>query len=350
MRKILAVLLILQLGIALSGCGSTSENAKNGTTENISESGKESDSEPTSAEGDDVGSIDEDVEIVTAWSEYELNGFGEILYPGFTLDNTIINGKSYRTLVSGEGIRIVDNGIMPLSNVDNDLSGVYTFTIISGDYISTNTVKSPIGGYAGSPYMAMTPKVMETDVTGDGIDDIIIRDEDYDKDDGRTWTSLYVYDVTQQPILILPSDDIYRKLQNQFTVTAMIFENGIASCTISDNNGNTVEFYEELSDSVIAVSDIDVEYCSNYVMVEDGVIYAGIWLSAHYDYEDGYMPVTGNYTAYAAALRIPLVFDDDAHSFIYSDDSKIELVETNTYNYAETIDSQVWNEAWNNAQ
>ena len=159
-----------------------------------------------------------------------------------------------------------------------------------------------------------------------------------------------MYDSAQKQILKLSAEDACLKLQNQFTATAMTYENGTASCTISDNNGNTVEFAEELSENVVALSDVDINYYSNYLMVEDGTIYAGVWLSAYYDFKDDYTPATGNYTAYVAALRIPMVFDTDSYSFVYGDTSLIELVEGDTYNYAQTIDDEVWDAAVNQTE
>ena len=142
--KKMVIMLIVLLCVWIPGCGSVSQEQPNGTTEGKVESEVNVDETTAVTEND---SVSDGAETVTEWSECELNGFGEILYPGFTLESTAVEGKKYRTLVSDEDIRIVDNGKMPLSYMDNDSSAVYTFSIVDDSDISTYIIKSPIGGY-----------------------------------------------------------------------------------------------------------------------------------------------------------------------------------------------------------
>lgn len=74
---------------------------------------------------------------------------------------------------------------------------------------------------------------------------------------------------------------------------------------------------------------------SDYLLVRDGVIYCGVWLGSYIDYMEGYYPMTGNYTTYAAALYVPLVYNVDSLSFVAGDEEDIVLVPAKTtLNYA----------------
>lgn len=260
----------------------------------------------------------------------------DLLYPGFELGTVEINGVSYRTLSADNGCVITDNGYTYLSPYKNDCSGVYTFTLTYNGISHTEIVRTPIGGYTSGNFASRVPRISMEDLTGDGVSDVVIRTEDYDKDDGSTKCGIFVYDCSKETAVRIPVGDIKYMLSDKYVSDKMTVEDGIAHTSVKTSDGKSkIDFEYEIPENADSISDITVIPYSDYISVKDGVIYCGVWLGAYIDYKDGYYPVTGNYTAYAAALYVPLVYDEDSLSFAAGDDGDIVLVPAKTtMNYA----------------
>lgn len=281
------------------------------------------------------GDINDDRPIGCEWTDEDKEQ-KDLLYPGFELGTAVINGVSYRTLTADNGCVITDNGNICLSPYKNDYSGVYTFTLEYNDIFYTEILRTPIGGYTSGNFASRVPRVLMTDVTGDGTDDIVIRAEDYDKDDGSTRCDIFVYDCKKETSVRIPVDDIKYMLLDKYSSDKMAVKNGVAYTSIKTLDGKTeIDFEYEMSENVNAISDITVIPYSDYLSVRNGVIYCGVWLGSYIDYEDGYYPMTGNYTVYAAALYVPLVYDEKSLSFVAGDVEDIVLIPAKTtLNYA----------------
>ncbi len=302
--------------------GITDISADNsGNSEISTSSGDTKDDRPTGCEW-----TDEDKE------------YKDVLYPGFELSTVVIDGVSYRTLTADNGCVITDNGNVFLSPYKNDYSGVYTFTLkYSGtSYPYTEIMRTPIGGYTSGNFASRVPRVSMTDVTGDGAEDIVIRVEDYDKDDGSTKCDIFVYDCKKETSVRIPVDEIKHMLSDKFVSDKMTVEGKTARTFVKTPDGKTkIDFEYEMPENAEALSDITVIPYSDYILVGDSTIYCGVWLGSYIDYEEGYYPVTGNYTAYAAALYVPLVYDEGSVSFTAGDMEDIVLIPAKTtLNYA----------------
>lgn len=291
-------------------------------------------SEYSEASTSSVG-INDDRPVGSEWTDQDQEQ-KDLLYPGFELDTVEINGVSYRTLTADNGCVITDNGHIFLSPYKNDYSGVYAFTLTYNGISDTKIVRTPIGGYTSGNFASWVPRVFMTDVTGDGVSDVVIRTESYDKDDDSTRADLFVYDCQKETFARIPVADIKYMLSDKYVSDKVTVENGVAHTVVRTSDGKTeVDFEYVMSEDVNTISDITVISYSDYLLVRDGVIYCGVWLGAYLDYVDGYYPMTGNYTVYAAALYVPLVYDADSFSFVAGAEEDIVLVPAKTtINYA----------------
>lgn len=279
--------------------------------------------------------INDERPVGSEWTD-EDREHKDLLYPGFELGTVEINGVSYRTLTAENGCVITDNGYTFLSPYKNDYSAVYTFTLTYNGISHTEIVRAPIGGYTSGNFASWVPRVFMTDVTGDGVSDIVVRTENYDKDDGSTRCDIFVYDCRKETAAGIPVADIKYMLSGKYIPDKVTVENGVAHTSVKTSDGKSeVDFEYEMSENVNAISDITVIAYSDYLLVRNGVIYCGVWLGSYIDYAEGYYPMTGNYTAYAAALYVPLVYNADSLSFVAGDEEDIVLVPAKTtLNYA----------------
>ncbi len=196
------------------------------------------------------------------WSERELHGYGNLFYPGFEMaamehqDNNwatqMLRGKDISIVKASDSCLIITNGV-DITQLDAQVS-LFDNTLFGGQYAVD----------AGE-------RVFFYDLTGDGVDELVIKMTFMDM--GYRYNSVYVYDIDNLELLAMPKADALQKILDEFLGQNFQISNDTDSVqySITDANGNIM--YGEYSHKGDGVRLSARIADSSYIYVDNGKLY-----------------------------------------------------------------------------
>ena len=339
---------VLISGCASSGNGSADESSGIKTeqmTENVAEQATENPTENITEgvthEEKETKPEEPDIMSVTSWSEPDSSDFREVFYPGFELETAVIDGKSYRKFVADNGWYVIDKDkkfgekdcIIEIGREREskeypigDAIGGISLDVLRHDAYSVH------GGQT-----AVAPRLFLSDVTGDGQEDICIRIDNTIWEKGYdTSCDLYIYDCANDNFIFLSGDSLREALENEITISdAVITEDGDVSFSVTESGEKrnfTVEAGAWITDRVLG--GCSVSSYKQYVMVRDGKISVGNWISIFIEPESG--DIMSGVSLDGPVVYKTMEYNAEKGCFEPTGKAQFELIDT--FEYADTED------------
>lgn len=268
MKKIILTTAGLTLAAIISGCGSNVMATQKDTvsqTQAVQKNITDNTSDVNTPDADEL------------WGEAELNGYGEVYYPGFELTDSIIDKITYRSLITEDGrLRVTDRGY----NYASGKTLVRVEDLETQDFMEEFEIEGRLT-LTEVPYKeSEAPRLLYRDVTGDGTKDLIIRINSYYGAPGYdNKCSCYILDGASYKPVQISVDDYFTSFESNVDISYETSEDEKLTVTaILKDTGETLTYVEE-AESDVPVSAVGLWSDYQYVYFEDGDVYAGFWVA-----------------------------------------------------------------------
>lgn len=312
MRSRKIILSMAMAGVLLTGCASVNnQNEVAGQTPEITTEATEAESE---TEGKVVMSKEQTDEFIMnrIWEESWLKGYGKILYPDYSMSYETEYDYDLRSLVTDDGITVVDKIDSLEINFNND-DDVSKWEIVT---VPVNDSLAIVDMYKGS----RTPRLLYRDANGDGVKDVIVRmNSFYSGMMEQTDNNCYcvIVDGKTHKALELSAKDYFKKFDDVTSVTGKKVSDDNLEIRVSLSGGEEVIDNIEINENT-EIGDIRLNSENQYIYFGEDGPYVGFWVTAYAQYTDNYRELI------SLLVKNKLVYNSTDNSYELGDEFVID--------------------------
>ncbi|GEM_PF-1470981 len=325
MRSRKIILSMAMAGVLLTGCasvnnqnevaGQTPEIATETSTESMGEIEQKKKTE-SSVERILTKEETDELIIGRVWGRlYDgmwLKGYGKILYPDYSMSYTTEYDYDLRSLVTDDGITVVDKIDSLEINFNND-DDVSKWDIVT---VPVNDSLAIVDMYKGS----RTPRLLYRDANGDGVKDVIVRMNSFysgmmEQIDNNCYC--VIVDGKTHKALELSAKDYFKKFDDVTSVTGKRVSDDNLEIRVSLSGGEEVIDNIEINENT-EIGDIRLNSENQYIYFGEDGPYVGFWVTAYAQYTDTYRELI------SLLVKNKLVYNSTDNSYELGDEFVID--------------------------
>ena len=241
-----------------------------------------------------------------------LKGYGKILYPGYSMSYTTEYDYDLRSLVTDDGISVVDKIDSLEINFNND-DDVSKWDIVT---VPVNDSLAMVDMYKGS----RTPRLLYRDANGDGVKDVIVRMNSFysgmmEQIDNNCYC--VIVDGKTHKASELSAKDYFKKFDDVTSVTGKRVSDDNLEIRVSLSGGEEVIDNIEINENT-EIGDIRLNSENQYIYFGEDGPYVGFWVTAYAQYTDTYRELI------SLLVKNKLVYNSTDNSYELGDEFVID--------------------------